>query len=208
MAHEINDRMIIVLTNDQASRERGADNAMKFKELPAAARVRVKNREGLSHEASCVHICESYLYLGPYEEARASLYEKSKSPGPKEAERQRVNHVQISTPTMTTPSSDSSDITQMVAAMQQQMNNIQSLMQSLLHRKLRHRYLPRRTGANQRLAGVRMTTAVLDHLRHMNRSRPRRPIPLQQLPRVHQAVAVCRLAGRLQQAAAAHCAGN
>eukprot|EP00962_Isochrysis_galbana_P028348 scaffold8947_cov113-Isochrysis_galbana.AAC.2 len=51
-----------------ASKERGADNAMKFKELLAAARVRVKNREGLPHdEASCVHICENYL--GPYEEA-------------------------------------------------------------------------------------------------------------------------------------------
>eukprot|EP00962_Isochrysis_galbana_P030563 scaffold9920_cov122-Isochrysis_galbana.AAC.4 len=53
---------------------------MKFKELLAAARVRVKNREGMRHEASCVHICESYL--GPYEEARASLYKKSKSPVP------------------------------------------------------------------------------------------------------------------------------
>eukprot|EP00962_Isochrysis_galbana_P018602 scaffold5366_cov128-Isochrysis_galbana.AAC.2 len=78
MAHEINDRMIIVLTRDQASKERGADNAMKFKELLAAARVRVKSREGMPHEASCVHICENYL--GPYEEARASLYEKSKLP--------------------------------------------------------------------------------------------------------------------------------
>eukprot|EP00962_Isochrysis_galbana_P061820 scaffold45548_cov309-Isochrysis_galbana.AAC.1 len=75
---------------------------MKFKELLAAARVRVKNREGMPrHEASCVHIRESYL--GPYEdeEARASLYKKSKSPVPKEAERPRVNHVQFSTPTTT-----------------------------------------------------------------------------------------------------------
>eukprot|EP00962_Isochrysis_galbana_P061920 scaffold47917_cov264-Isochrysis_galbana.AAC.1 len=54
----------VPLTNDQASRERGADNAIKFKELLAAARVRVQNREGMPHEASCVHICESYL--GPY----------------------------------------------------------------------------------------------------------------------------------------------
>jgi len=123
-------RMIIVLTRDQASKERGADNAMKFKELLAAARVRVKNREGMPHEASCVHICENYL--GPYEEARASLYKKSKSklPAPKEAERPRVNHIQFSTPTAATPSSDGSDLTHMVAAIQQQMNNIQSMMQS------------------------------------------------------------------------------
>eukprot|EP00962_Isochrysis_galbana_P037849 scaffold13313_cov126-Isochrysis_galbana.AAC.1 len=39
MAHEINDRMIIVLTRDQASKERGADNAMKFKELIACRRA-------------------------------------------------------------------------------------------------------------------------------------------------------------------------
>eukprot|EP00962_Isochrysis_galbana_P043851 scaffold16831_cov127-Isochrysis_galbana.AAC.6 len=83
--------IFVALTNDQASRERGADNAMKFKELLAVARVRVKNREGMPHEASCVHICESYL--GPYEEARASLYKKGKPPVPKEAERPRVNHV-------------------------------------------------------------------------------------------------------------------
>eukprot|EP00962_Isochrysis_galbana_P057390 scaffold29743_cov129-Isochrysis_galbana.AAC.1 len=80
MAHEINNRMIIVLTTKtkRLTKERGADNAMKFKELLAAARVRVKNREGMPHEASCVHICENYL--GPYEEARSSLYEKSKLP--------------------------------------------------------------------------------------------------------------------------------
>jgi len=82
----------------------------------------------MPHEASCVHICENYL--GPYEEARASLYEKSKLPAPKEAEKPRVNHIQFSTPTATAPSSDGSDLTQMVAAIQQQMNNIQSMMQS------------------------------------------------------------------------------
>jgi hypothetical protein len=41
MAHDINDRFLQVLTNDLASRARGLDNAMKFKELLAAARIRV-----------------------------------------------------------------------------------------------------------------------------------------------------------------------
>eukprot|EP00962_Isochrysis_galbana_P000948 scaffold263_cov120-Isochrysis_galbana.AAC.14 len=45
----------------------------------------------------------------------------------KEVERPRVNHVQFSTPTPTTTSSDSSDLTQMVVAIQQQqMHNNQA----------------------------------------------------------------------------------
>jgi hypothetical protein len=75
MAHDINDRFIQVLTNDLASRARGLDNAMKFKELLAAARIRVQNGEARPHEASRDHICQNFL--GPHEESRASLYKKS-----------------------------------------------------------------------------------------------------------------------------------
>jgi len=52
----------------------------------------------------CTHICE--CYLGPYEEARASLYKKVKTPVPerKEIEKPRVNHVKFSMPPLTTAS--------------------------------------------------------------------------------------------------------
>jgi hypothetical protein len=133
MAHDINDRFIQVLTNDLASRARGLDNSMKFKELLAAARIRVQNGEARPHEASCVHICQNFL--GPYEESRASLYKKSQIQENSKQTR-GVNNVKWQTPenasTQSKLPSDGSDLTAMVAALQSQFNTLQTTMRTQL----------------------------------------------------------------------------
>jgi hypothetical protein len=129
MAHDINNRFIHVLTNDLASRARGLDNAMKFKELLAAARIRVQNGEARPHEASWVHISQNFL--GPYEESRASLYKKSQVPETSK-QTQGVNKVKWQTPedasTQSKPPSNGSDIAAMIVTFQAQFNTLQTSM--------------------------------------------------------------------------------
>jgi hypothetical protein len=128
MAHEINDRMITILSNDLASAERGKDNARKFKELLATARVRVQNGDARPQEASCVQLCQNYL--GPYEESRADLYKTSNESGPERKPPSRsVNNIraQITAETTTSSRSASNEFNYVaaIAALQSQINNMQ-----------------------------------------------------------------------------------
>jgi hypothetical protein len=188
MAHEINHRMITILSNYLASAERGKDNARKFKELLATARVRVQNGDAKPQEASCVQLCQNYL--GPYEESRADLYKTSNESGPVQKPPSRsVNNIraQITAETTTSSRPASNDFNNVAAitALQSQINNMQQNQMGLSNLRpdsTRYLHLSRRP----------MTTVALRHrLRTCSRLRQRRPIrPILRYRQIHLAVPI------------------